>query len=493
MKDDLKAKFKNIFAYISFFIIFTIVVIIGIIYYNEHKTFKVNKAVKSLSSIDNCLINLKLSKSIESEDGKDTINVLYKTLLDKNYNNKGILALDGDFGLEVESMKLGIYLPIQLILDEDIKFSTEVDEVYQTIIEIPENNTQLHANLKPILNSFDNDYKDFDINTLFKYLEIITKVYFDNNKNEFNYISEDEQFYMFTGAVGRFNKNISKRDFDELRALSSVNEALDKNPIYSDLILKFIDKIEDDYTLYIYVSNSQIYKIELFNDEVNLTVNLKNINYDNELSFPEDYDNYGLDFNDYLDRSKFNWLSLFGLNEDGSANLKVTLQKHFKELMSYMYLCMEYSEAGDNKSAQQYIELMSTLISTIEETPNISETDKEAFNNYIEVYKLLMRYTVIYNQQCLSIDESVIKDLDSQLFDTLKQLSDKLNSLGINIQEAFEDTGDTTTEVGTTEEVIDNEISTDEQSSTEVISQEDKKDIIEKIDQAIPVITPVVE
>ena len=177
---------------------------------------------------------------------------------------------------------------------------------------------------------------------------------------------------------------------------------------------------------------------ELFNNEFNFNLTLKNINFNKELEIPQITDEYGLDLNSYLDKNNFNLLSLIGLNEDGTLNLKSVLQKNFKELMSYMYLCIQHSEAGDNNSAQKYIELMTALISSIEETTNIAKDDLDSFNNYIDIYKLLRQYTIIYNQQCFATDEKLIADLDESLFETIKELSDKMNSIGIDINEAFE-------------------------------------------------------
>lgn len=483
---------KNLLIYITFFICFTIFVIFSISIYSKNKTFRVNKAFDSLDSIENCSIDFKLSKKAITEDGTEIINIVYKTLINKNYNNENLLAFDGTLGVEVESMKIGIYLPIQIICDDNIRFATEIDEVYQTIIEIPDNNTKLHADLKPILSVFDNDYENLDINLLSSDLFNIFKNYFANNKKNFNYIKNDEQFYVFTGAIGRFNKNINDEDFDEL--ISITKEVCKEDSLNYKIISSLIEKVRGTYTLYLDVNNSQLSKITLRNDNIEVSLNLKNINYNNEINFPENYENYGLDFNKYLDENNFNLLSLIGLNEDGTANLKTTLQKHFKELMSYMYLCMEHSEAGDSTSAQNYIELMSSLISNIEETPNISDKDKKTFDTFIEVYKLLMRYTIIYNQQCFSSDEQKILDLEEQMFATVEELSKKLNSLGIDIKETFGEIVQSENNVPINGSEVGNEEEIDSSESTEVekeiITIENSNTEENTNRENIPIITP---
>lgn len=432
--------FKGFIKYVCFFFVIFIISIITISTVSKNKKIKITDVLHDYN-INDGFVDLKYSRTSYSEDEQDydTMNVIYKTYFDKNYKDSNNIALDGSFGFEIESQKLGIYLPIQVIFDEDIKFKTEVDEVYQTILEIPDNNTKLHANLRPIFSIFDSKYGDIDINLLKEDFAKGLFLYLKNNSDSFYYTPDKDQFYIFTKGRGRFTKNVTEEDFKNLD--NYFKDVAGEDSINYKLFQK-LSKLSGEYTLYLYVDNNEVYKVELFNKKVSLTIELKYLNYHKELSITDDFDDYGLDFNNYLETHDSNFFALFGLNKDGSTNLKSLLQKHFKELMSYMYLCIEYSEAEDSTNAQNYITLMNSLISTIEEQEDtLRDSDKEIFRNYMDVYKLLRQYTVIYNQECFSKSEDEIAILEEQLLLTVEELSDKLKDLGIDILADFSELG----------------------------------------------------
>mgnify|MGYP007069856083 CR=1 FL=1 len=431
---------KGFGKYIIFFVVVFVLSIITISGVSKNKKIKITDTLFDYG-INNGFIDLKYSRTAfnEEEQDYDTTNITYKTYFDKNYKEENTLAIDGSLGLELESSQIGVYLPIQVVFNDDILFSTEVDEVYQTIIEIPDNNTMLHAKVRPILSDLGSDYKDLDITSL---QEDFTKgiiLYLRNNKNSFYYTPSKEQFYIFTKGVGRFTKNLTEEDF---KNFDSYLKSVCGEDSLNYKILQNISKLSGDYTLYLYVNNNQIYRIEMFNKKVSLEIELKYLNYNKELSIPDNFDEYGLDFNEYLETHESNLLSLFGLNKDGSTNLKSLLQKHFKELISYMYLCIEYSEAGDSINSQNYITLMNGLISSIEEQEDtLRDSDKELFLRYIDVYKLLRQYTVIYNKECFSSSEEEVNEWETQLILTVEELSDKLKDLGIDILADFSEVG----------------------------------------------------
>ncbi len=476
--------FSGILKYCICFISVFLITIIGLSIFSNNKKIKITDIFNE-TKINNGFTEINYAKTsyIEDEQDYDTTNIVYKGYFDTNFENSGNLAVDGSFGLELESSKIGIYLPIQIIFNDDILFKTEIDEVYQTILEIPDNNTMMNAKLSPIISTIYSDFDGFDEKLFLEDLKKGLSIFAKNNSNRFYYTVDKEQFYIFTKGIGRFNINVTSEDFDSLDGI--FKNVSGENSLNYKIFSKICNSFKNDYTLYIYVKNNQFYKAEIFNKKTSFSFEFKNININKELSFKtEDFEDYGLDFNEYLETHNSNFFALFGLNSDGSTNLQSLLRKHFKELMSYMYLCIEYSENDDSVNAQNYISLMNALIESIEEqSTTLSPKDMDLYNKYITVYKLLRQYTIIYNQQCFSSSEEEKQVLEDELFKTVEELTNVLNELGVDILADFTDGGlideeyvSDNEETENVEEVIDendNEDSSETDSSITIIDSEE--------------------
>jgi len=150
---------KKLIKYLTYTGIFVIALIISFAFFVKNKKYDIVDAFNSFYNIDSANINIKTSQKITNYNRNDNIlnnisnmNLFYKFNYQKKFTDnkyEGVSIADGIFGIEDEELKLGMYIPIQIVkLKDNVEVFAKVEEEYN-IFDIPSN--QIYFNVNSLL------------------------------------------------------------------------------------------------------------------------------------------------------------------------------------------------------------------------------------------------------------------------------------------------------------------------------------------------------
>lgn len=434
---------NKVIHWIISIITFILCLFICINLFTKYKPYNIINAINSLNKINTANVNFMISKKINSDIGEEKINFIYKFNMNKNFsdeNYKNIFATDGNIGIEVESLKLGIYAPIQTILNEkDIDIYFKIDEVYKDLLGLGGDNL-IHFNINSLFNNSQTLYNYNDIQKIKETYKQTIIQYCKKHKKDFNFLRNKSQT-ITSGTIGRITINLNKENLKEFNNLFKEN--LNDNDLFDSYHLQKIENfinnlILNDKTLNIYLDiyADYISSIVIFNDEYNIQLELKNINNPNTITISKN--DKQIEFIDYLQNNLYDILSLFGYSPSNDTNTNLGYFKDkFNTLVSYMTQCIEFSELGNFDYANV---MLDNIEKTIEEMKNkelnkddisLNEND---YNKWIELFEELKNYSYLYKNSCENPQNNIEEDLQNSIIHMDKLLKD----LGISLNSNFE-------------------------------------------------------
>ena len=433
---------KKLIKHLTYTGIFVIALIISFAFFVKNKKYDIVDAFNSFYNIDSANINIKTSQKITNYNRDDIVgaaednsndnilnnisnmNLFYKFNYQKKFTDnkyEGVSIADGIFGIEDEELKLGMYIPIQIVkLKDNVEVFAKIEEEYN-IFDIPSN--QIYFNVNSLFNNTRNDFKSEDLYELKNDLFNILKDYFKNNKNKYRLIKYDSK-NLLDGTIGAFIYNLQEEDFDEI--LNSINKNIDKELLKTIPINEFLVNNKTfllTSTLRIDVYKNYISNISIENKERKVVMEILNINNKNNIESMKKEE--CLNLLDYLNDKDFDINSLFNNKSDNTINY---LNEKFNELIIYMTSVFEYSESGDFDKAEISLDYINNIISEMEEK-DIGIEDKEMFKNYLALFKSLEKYTILYKQS-LESSNSLYED---KLLSVVQEITNISKVLGIEL------------------------------------------------------------
>lgn len=425
---------KKIITNILYSFLFIILLIFSTVFIAKNKTFNISKTIKSIKNIDTANVNLFITKNYKINEDEEKVNFIYKFNFNKNYSDnkyKEVLATDGNIGMEIESLNLGVYVPIKTIISNDnIESYMKIDDVYKELFTL--NKNLIYFNY----NDFYDKKGSFE--NLLQIKNIYQKSFIDfliKHKKDFKYIKSNKQTIL-SGCIGNLSISLDENDLKDLIDIinTNFNNNEFKNTENYKKVNNFINNLtkKENLNISVDIYGNHIKTIKISNNDLNILIDISNINNKNYINIDDLNDN--ITFFNFIKENKDNILSIIGksASNDVSTNLGYFKSK-YNEISMLMKDVINYSDIGNFDFANIKLDKIDEVIDEMNEKKlnsndnSLSEID---YNNWIELFKELKNYSFLYKESCQNKEN---KEIDNKLNESINNLNGILNKLNIKL------------------------------------------------------------
>lgn len=426
---------KNIGKYIGLLSIFLVILLGSFFMFSKFQKADIKDAIESLDNIETA--NIKATY-VSSKNG-EKLNYIYNFNINTKFTDdryKEVVATDGNFGIEVESLQMGFYAPLKLILDRDLIFFLEIDESYEDILGIPGGEV-IRGNLTSLRKNLGMDYEYSEMKEIYNKMMPIISNYLVENKKNFTFYPSEKQG-LISGVRGRLTTTLTENMIVDLKELFVNN--LDNEDLIQYKINSFFDNLKDNFL------NASIY-FDFYGGEVNvfyiqgktgtLTIEISNINNPNTITLPTS--GY-TELVDYLSNNAVDFLELLGFEVETTLTKVEYLKRSFSTFASYMIASIDYSEEENFEYADVCIQNMKDVISEMDSKifdEADTSVDVSTYSRYIDFFKELLNYCTLYKE---SFEDKSI-NFDKYLKESIENLTMISKELDIDISGVFDNVG----------------------------------------------------
>lgn len=424
---------NKILKTVGFVIVFVFILIVSFLIFSNTRSIDFLQVVESFSDMDTGNIKFKLSK--KSND--DTINFIYNFNYNKHFSNeqyKDVFATDGTFGMEIESLEMGLYAPLKITASDDVDLYIEIDESYEDIFGIP-GGENVHASLTSIRKNLGIDLEYSELKKDLKLIEKKLEKYFKSINNNFTFYKSEKQG-ITTGTVGRLGGVISEDNLNDLYDI--FKDSLEQEKLEQYRINEIFDYLKDNFkdsSLYIDIYGGLPNKITLMGETDSIIIELSNINNSNTINIPNS--SY-IELVDYLKEGASEILELFGFEVETTLTKIDYLKSVFADFATYMIACIDYSDNSNFEYADVCINNMNAIINDMKgkifSEEDIS-VDNKTYKKYIEFFEEILNYCSLYEE---SYKDSNVTN-ESKLQESISKLSEISKELDIDISGVFQE------------------------------------------------------